>query len=94
MMQTFEIVEGVRRAKAFELAGLSTIRAVVQNQDGTLGPEMEVPLDSLRSPHKSSIDMSTTIQANRFGGFGKPFSGAKVGRFLQLSSLPAQKAFR
>lgn len=64
--QTFEVVDGVRRAKAFELAGASTIRAVIQNPDGTHGPVTDVPIDALRSPHKSVIDMSTSTQANRF----------------------------
>jgi hypothetical protein len=64
--QSFEIIDGVRRAKAFELSGAPTIRAVVQNPDGTLGPEFDVSVAELSSPHKSEIDMSTASQANRF----------------------------
>jgi hypothetical protein len=63
---TFQIVQGVRRAKAFQLAGASTIRAIIQYPDGTQGPEIDVPIDNLRSPYKSDIDMSTTRQADRF----------------------------
>ena len=75
--QSFEIIEGVRRAKAFELSGAQTIRAMIQNPDGTNGPETDVPLDCLRSPHKNSIDMSTNIQADRFWRIWKGIQGGQ-----------------
>jgi hypothetical protein len=56
--ETFRIVERVRRAKAFFLAGSATVRAVIQHNDGTQEPESEVPIESLLSP-KSEIDVST-----------------------------------
>jgi hypothetical protein len=49
--QTFEIVDGVRRAKTFELLGRLKIRAVIQNPDGTLGPVFDVSVADLFSPH-------------------------------------------
>jgi len=61
----YQIVDGVRRAKAFELNGSNSVRAAILQQDGTLGPEFDVPIDSLRSP-KDAIDMSTQFMADRF----------------------------
>ena len=63
---TYQIIQGVRRAKAFQLTGATTIRAVIQAPDGTHGPEIEVLIENLRSPYKSEIDMSTHKQADRF----------------------------
>jgi ParB-like chromosome segregation protein Spo0J len=62
----FEIVDGVRRAKAFELAGSRTIRAVILNADGSQGSEIVVAIDDLRSPHKSDIDVSTAAKKDRY----------------------------
>jgi hypothetical protein len=59
------IVDGVRRAKAWQLAGAATVRAVVLYPDGKTGPEQDVSIDWLRSP-KSGIDMSPARQADRF----------------------------
>src|SRR5207248_7837147 len=88
---TFEILQGVRRARAFQLAGYSTVRAIVQESDGTQGPEMEVPIDSLRSPFKSDIDMSTTRQADRFW---RIWNAIQSGRGNQLPAIVVRRGSR
>lgn len=60
----FEIVDGVRRAKASCNAGRVDIIAQ-ELKDGRLGPPQMVRLDTLRSPHKNSIDVSSTPTARR-----------------------------
>ncbi len=62
----FEIIDGVRRAKAFEQSGAATVRVVVQQADGTQGPEQEVTIDCLRSPHKAAIDLTSPGQRHRY----------------------------
>jgi hypothetical protein len=81
--ETFQIIDGVRRSKAFELGGAKTIRAQVLNPDGTRGPEIDVLIDDLRSP-KSALDMSTTRQADRFW---KIWQAVQVGRAGQLPPI-------
>ncbi len=51
--QLYEIVEGVRRAKAAWLCGRETIEAQISG-----GPVFSIPIRSLRSPHKDEIDVS------------------------------------
>jgi RHS repeat-associated protein len=64
--ETFEILDGVRRAKAAELAGRTTIRAEVEVAGKTVR-SAEIPLEQLRSPFKSAIDVSSSpAQAQRF----------------------------
>lgn len=58
----YEIIDGVRRAKAFQLHGLTSIRARV---DGT-NLEMDVDIDSLGSPHKVEIDTTTAAGRKRW----------------------------
>jgi len=60
--QTFEILDGVRRSKAVEMAGGSTIRAEVIGSGGRI---VEVPLDALRSP-KTVIDATTNSGLSRW----------------------------
>ena len=50
--QTYEIVDGVRRAWAYLDAGHTTIPAQI---DG-VGPVVDIPIADLLSPHKSQID--------------------------------------
>jgi RHS repeat-associated protein len=45
---TYEILDGVRRSKAAEIAGQPSIRAEVAGSGGKI---IDVPLDALRSPH-------------------------------------------
>jgi RHS repeat-associated protein len=58
----FEILDGVRRSKAAEIAGKGSIKAEVS---GTGGKVVEVPLGSLRSP-KSVIDVSSPRDMTRW----------------------------
>src|SRR5713101_8481119 len=88
---TYEVLQGVRRARAFQLAGYSTIRAVVQRSDGTQNPEVELPIDSLRSRFKDDIDMSTTRQANRFWSI---WNAIRSGRADQLPAIVVQHGSR
>jgi hypothetical protein len=60
MDQTFEIINGVRRSKAAHMAGHDRIRARLYSQGAAkLIQEFDVPIDCLRSPHKSSIRQVT-----------------------------------
>ncbi|KFF03860.1 hypothetical protein IX38_10655 [Chryseobacterium luteum] len=59
--QLFEIADGVRRAKAAEQLGLKTINAT-----DNAGKVFQVPLENLRSPLKSSIDVSTPLNQIRY----------------------------
>ncbi len=59
VQNSFEIVDGVRRAKAAEIAEQATIRA----QIGGVGEIIEVPLDSLHSPFKAAIDVTSSPAA-------------------------------
>ena len=56
MNVTYEIIDGLRRAKAVQLAGGHTILARLYDAvGGQFVLEFEVPIDCLRSPHKQSI---------------------------------------
>lgn len=59
---TYEILDGVRRSKAAEIAGLGTIRAEVI---GTGGQTIDLTIDALRSL-KSVIDASTASALSRW----------------------------
>jgi len=63
--QTFEILDGVRRAKAADLVGNSTIPAEIIGADGRLIGTQNVPINQLLSP-KPSIDVSTVDYWDRF----------------------------
>lgn len=63
--ETFEIIDGVRRAKAAQLAERGTIRAEIM-VDGTVARTVDVPIENLRSPFKSEIDISTPRGEARF----------------------------
>jgi hypothetical protein len=64
--ETYEIVDGIRRAKAAELLGRQHINARIIDEDGNTITQSEVPLDVLRSPHKTTIDVSTQRKWDRF----------------------------
>ena len=56
MDKTYEIINGVRRSKAAQMAGHQTIPARLYAKGAAqLIREFEVPIAHLRSPHKSSI---------------------------------------
>lgn len=52
----YRIQDGVRRAKAFQLAGLDTIQARLMFPDAKESPTFQVALSTLRSP-KPVIDL-------------------------------------
>ena len=60
-MDTFEIIDGVRRAKAADLAEYDTIWAVVEGESR----ERKVPVRSLLSP-KRQINVSTPRELQRW----------------------------
>ncbi len=62
---TYEIVDGVRRAKAASMVGSTTIKADVMVGEKLSGTA-DVPISSLLSPNKSTIEMTTAGQTNRF----------------------------
>ena len=64
--QTFEIIDGVRRAKANQLLGNQSVPANIFNTEGALIGQRNLPLDVLRSPNKSAIDMSTQQTVDRY----------------------------
>jgi hypothetical protein len=86
----YQIVDGVRRARAFYLAGYSTIRAVVLHPDGTTESEKDVSLDPLYSP-LDTIDMSTRAQAGRFW---RIWNAVKSGKGSQLPSILIERGNR
>src|SRR5262249_43663952 len=89
--RTYEIVQGVRRARAFQLAGYSTIRAIVQRSDGTQSSVVDLPVDSLRSPFKDDIDMSTSRKAGRFWSI---WNAIQAGQGDQLPAIIVQRGSR
>jgi hypothetical protein len=74
--ETFEVIDGVRRAKSHELLGQATIPAEIIDEDGNTIARREVPLDSLRVTTKRSIDVSTRKDWERFM---KTFNQVKAG---------------
>ncbi len=65
-VETFEIIDGIRRAKAHEFLGKPSIPAEISDADGNLIEIREVPLEALRVNAKNSIDVSTLKQWERF----------------------------
>jgi len=88
--QTFMIMEGVRRAKAFDLAGLTTIPAIIQYDDGTTAGPLEVAIDSLRSP-KATIDMSNNTQADRFWRVWKGLQAGQAQLIPEITITPGSQ---
>lgn len=61
----YRVVDGVRRAKAAQMAGHSHIRAEVVDPGGQGLGEGELPIDALRSP-KSAIRRVTAADERRW----------------------------
>ncbi len=74
--ETFEILDGVRRAKAYELLGKDAIPAEIMDEEGNTVARREVLIDSLRITTKRSIDISTQRDWERFM---KTFDQVKAG---------------
>src|SRR5437773_2460481 len=62
--QCYEIVDGVRRAKALQIAGFQTVKAEVYLSIGRLIKSVDIA--SLRSPHKDEIDASSSTSSSRY----------------------------
>lgn len=60
--QTYEIIDGVRRAKAASDAGRKTIPAQIDGQQGVV----DIPITDLLSPHKQQIDTTLPGGSVRF----------------------------
>ncbi|MCI0387592.1 MAG: hypothetical protein MOB07_02310 [Acidobacteria bacterium] len=71
-----EIIDGVRRAKSYELLGKPAIPAEIINEEGNTVGRRDVPIDSLRVTTKKSIDVSTQKEWERFM---KTFNEVKSG---------------
>jgi hypothetical protein len=84
---TYEIVDGVRRAKAWLLHGATTVLARIALPDGRLGPIIQVAIDSLRSP-KDEIDMTTSHQAQRFWNVWNVIKNGQGSRLPPLIITP------
>ncbi len=74
--ETFEIIDGVRRAKSHELLGKDAIPAEIIDEEGNTLDRREVLLTSLRVTTKRSIDISTQKDWERFM---KTFDQVKAG---------------
>jgi len=61
MARTYEIIDGVRRAKAAQLAGQLTIWALINGRQ----PEEKIPVAALLSP-KKKIDISQPRELQRW----------------------------
>jgi len=65
LLQANLFPDGVRRAKSAELLGHETIRANIY-KNNKLIDSVDVPIDSLLSPNKSTIDVSSDAKMDRF----------------------------
>lgn len=74
--ETFEIIDGVRRAKSHELLGKPTVPAEIIDEEGNTVEKRDVPIDSLRVTTKRNIDVSTQRDWERFM---KTFNHVKAG---------------
>ncbi len=74
--ETFEIIDGVRRAKSYELLGKPAIPAEITDEEGNTIARRDVPIESLRAPTKQRIDISTQKDWERFM---KTFNQVKAG---------------
>lgn len=63
---TFEVIDGVRRAKSFQMLGKETIDANIFDGSGNLLKTQPVSVNSLLSPNKSAIELFTEKDKNRF----------------------------
>lgn len=82
--EAFEIMDGVRRAKAASMAGHASIAAEIYDASGgTLLGKQDILLESLLSPNKGIIDVSNLTDIDRFASIH--------GATLKGTSLPPIK---
>ena len=74
-----------------QLAGIGVIRAVIQRPDGTLEPEREIPIDSLRSPFKSAINMSSRQAADRFWRIWRAIQAGRSSQLPPIVVVPGSR---
>lgn len=60
---SYEILDGVRRAKAAELLGHKTIPATIAGHGNQI---FDLPIDALKSPYKTKIDVSDQDKMDRW----------------------------
>lgn len=84
---TYEIVDGVRRAKVFQVFGLPAIQAEVQGQPGI----QMIPIDALRSPHKTEID--TTLPGGSIR-YNRLCQAVAAGKHASLPPITVRKGSR
>ena len=65
--ELFEIGDGVRRAKAAEMAGHTHINANIFDQSGQLVGNQNIPINQLLSPNKNMIEVRNLQEIERFG---------------------------
>jgi hypothetical protein len=95
-METFEILNGVRRAKVAELLGHTHVPAEILDADGRLIEARDIPLDSLFSP-KDILDLRASpvalirfrrLQSLMFGGIRlDPIEVTSGGRGTPLAAV-------
>lgn len=78
----YEIQDGARRSKAAQLLGKTTIAARISIQ-GKLGPVIEVPIESLRSP-KTIIETGGA----GFSRWRKVYRATEAGTFPTGDPVP------
>jgi Ca2+-binding RTX toxin-like protein len=71
---SFEVTDGVRRAKAASIHGHTHIMAKLYGSDGRLITTEMVPISALHSPHKHTIDLNS---ATDIGRWNHALDGAK-----------------
>ncbi|MGD9855394.1 MAG: hypothetical protein AB7U20_10650 [Planctomycetaceae bacterium] len=75
-LQTYQILEGVRRAKAYALSGFESAVCKVYRPDATFVGEMEIRIDQLRS-RKSVIDISDPKKRERFDRIARAIAAGR-----------------
>jgi RHS repeat-associated protein len=85
--ESYEIIDGVRRAKSFQLLEKKSITAnVMDKETGLLVETKEIPIDSLLSPNKGNIEMITEADKNRFFKlFNDLKSGSKLKQPIEVN---------
>jgi hypothetical protein len=85
---TFEIQDGVRRAKATDILtdGQGTVRANVRDSAGNLTETTDIPVGDLLSPHKSTNDVSSSPGAAK--RFSSVVEGVREGATPPIEVTP------
>ena len=89
--RTYEVDDGVRRAKATELVHGedATHPAIVRDAQGNILEERDIPIRDLRSPHKDAIEYSTSPGSAR--RFDSVVEGVKEGATPPIEVRPGSQ---